>query len=137
MLISGIYQSISFLKPFNPFWGETYQAEICDETGDKSLDLYVEQTCHHPPISHFLVEEVNSLYKISGFYEHKFDKEGFSKVIVWNEGPSTIEFEDGEKITYTLPSMEIQDSKFMKFTGEITIDNKAQDLEAFVRLDGF
>jgi hypothetical protein len=41
--------SVTQLKPFNPIWGETFQAKIGD------TEVYLEQTSHHPPIYHFLV----------------------------------------------------------------------------------
>lgn len=36
---------LSYAKPFNPIMGETFQASI------DSCPVYMEQTCHHPPIS--------------------------------------------------------------------------------------
>jgi hypothetical protein len=41
--------SVTQLKPFNPIWGETFQAKIGD------TKMYLEQTSHHPPIYHFYV----------------------------------------------------------------------------------
>jgi hypothetical protein len=38
----------NFLKPLNPILGETLQVDFSD--GSK---LYMEQTCHHPPVSSF------------------------------------------------------------------------------------
>jgi hypothetical protein len=38
----------NFLKPLNPILGETLQVDFTD--GSK---LYMEQTCHHPPVSSF------------------------------------------------------------------------------------
>jgi hypothetical protein len=37
------------LKPFNPILGETYQSKVNDSY------FYMEQTCHHPPITNFYV----------------------------------------------------------------------------------
>lgn len=36
---------LSYAKPFNPIIGETFQAFI------DNCPVYMEQTCHHPPIS--------------------------------------------------------------------------------------
>ena len=48
-------------KPFNPFFGETYEAYMTlgDVKNDDEADVYrvfCEQTEHHPPISNFLIE---------------------------------------------------------------------------------
>ena len=47
--ISGLHLNISQRKPFNPILGETFQGFI----GNTSV--FLEQVCHHPPISYFLV----------------------------------------------------------------------------------
>jgi hypothetical protein len=47
--ISKIHMSVTQLKPFNPIWGETFQAKIGNS------DLYMEQSSHHPPVYNFLV----------------------------------------------------------------------------------
>ena len=57
MAISGLHHSISFKKSFDPVIGETFQATIQSETKDHSCHVYVEQTSHHPPINHFLIED--------------------------------------------------------------------------------
>lgn len=44
-----IYPTHFFDKPLNPILGETYQARLED-----SSQIYIEQVCHHPPISYFL-----------------------------------------------------------------------------------
>lgn len=48
--------------PLNPILGETYQVE--KENGTK---LYLEQTCHHPPTSHYYLIGPNNKYKIFGY----------------------------------------------------------------------
>lgn len=45
--ISTLHMSLDQIKPFNPILGETFQAWI------KGSPLYLEQICHHPPISAF------------------------------------------------------------------------------------
>ena len=53
-----------FEKPLNPVLGETYQAKSPD-----GGMVYMEQTCHHPPISHFLAEGPEGRYRVSGYSE--------------------------------------------------------------------
>lgn len=61
------YHSSSYiLKPMNPILGETF--ETLFEDGSK---IYLEQTSHHPPISHFLMIGPNNFYKFHGFSNFK------------------------------------------------------------------
>ena len=52
--------------PMNPILGETTQKEMSDGT-----KLYMEQICHRPQISAFLVEDPDGDYTMSGSYEIK------------------------------------------------------------------
>lgn len=62
--LSNIYICTGQNKPFNPLLGETNQGSFAD--GSK---YYCEHTCHHPPISHFLLEHPDGLYRLHGYYE--------------------------------------------------------------------
>ena len=57
-VVSGMHMVATQRKPFNPILGETYQGIWPD--GSK---LFVEHISHHPPISTFLVENVDGLFK--------------------------------------------------------------------------
>lgn len=46
--LSYYYPSHIFDKPLNPILGETYQGSLADGSS-----VYMEQICHHPPISYF------------------------------------------------------------------------------------
>jgi hypothetical protein len=48
--VSYIYPTHCFDKPLNPILGETYQA--IHEDGS---EIFLEQVCHHPPISYILM----------------------------------------------------------------------------------
>lgn len=48
--------------PFNPILGETYQVNKSNGT-----QLYLEQTCHHPPTSHYVIIGPKESYKIFGY----------------------------------------------------------------------
>lgn len=52
--------------PLNPILGETVQRTLPDGT-----KFYGEQTSHHPPITNFMLEAPDSLYRFSGFFEYK------------------------------------------------------------------
>jgi hypothetical protein len=48
--------------PFNPILGETFTVEKTNGT-----KLYLEQTCHHPPTSHYCLYGPKNKYKIYGY----------------------------------------------------------------------
>ena len=48
-------------KPFNPILGETYQSRFNDGT-----KCFLEQTSHHPPVSHFEVRLLLLLAAVFG-----------------------------------------------------------------------
>lgn len=56
--------SVTQLKPFNPIWGETFQAKIGD------TNVYLEQTSHHPPIYHFYVNIFIIISKLEKILNH-------------------------------------------------------------------
>ena len=49
-MVAGLHLNITQRKPFNPILGETYQGFLGDSP------IFMEQVCHHPPISYFLVK---------------------------------------------------------------------------------
>lgn len=51
--VTMLHLSVTQLKPFNPIWGETFQARI--GTGK----IFLEQTSHHPPRCHFNVRIIS------------------------------------------------------------------------------
>lgn len=60
--LSCFHSSGVFLKPLNPILGETY--EMLYEDGSK---IYLEQSSHHPPISHYIMYGPGNSYKFYGF----------------------------------------------------------------------
>ena len=51
------YHDCILEKPLNPVLGETFQV-----TGQDGAKIYLEQTSHHPPRSHCLIEGPNGNY---------------------------------------------------------------------------
>ncbi|CAI2369651.1 unnamed protein product [Moneuplotes crassus] len=84
----------TFEKPLNPVMGETYHAYLEDGT-----QIFCEQTCHHPPISHILIEGPDNLYEFS-MYTGYSAKAGWNSVKVNVIGNKTIKFKDGTSITW-------------------------------------
>ena len=86
--ISRIHLSVTQLKPFNPIWGETFQCKIGD------TKLYLEQSCHHPPIYHFL--HLGNHFKAYG-YQQPLASTGANSFSGSTLGKYIVEFEDGTK----------------------------------------
>jgi hypothetical protein len=85
--------------PLVPILGETYQLEMA--TGEK---LYIEQICHHPSITAFLLEGDGFTY--SGSYQINAALNGPNSVKGWKEGKQTIKFaNDGAKISIVDPML--------------------------------
>mmetsp|Transcript_38151 Transcript_38151/g.89931 ORF Transcript_38151/g.89931 Transcript_38151/m.89931 type:complete len:438 (+) Transcript_38151:138-1451(+) len=89
--------SANFLKPLNPILGETLQTEYSD--GSK---LYMEQTCHHPPISSYHLVGPGGMYQ---YYGHTtFDIGfGYNRMFLNTSGSRTLTFADGGKVEIGFP----------------------------------
>ena len=53
-------------SPLNPILGETIERELYN-----GAKLYFEQTSHHPPVSHFLLEGPNEEVRVHGYAMYK------------------------------------------------------------------
>ena len=64
---------------------------------------------HHPPVSVFYLLGPKNKYKFYGYYEYTAKLKSITGNSVDGQlkGPSTIEFPDGEKITFTYPPVSI------------------------------
>lgn len=101
-VVSGLHCIETLGKPFNPILGSTYQATLGDGT-----PCYIEQTSHHPPVSHYLVQPESGDYQFTGF-------SGIDGKIAWGLdtglssrriGINVIKFADGTRIVFNLPRM--------------------------------
>ena len=99
--LSNIYICTGQNKPFNPLLGETNQGTFVDGT-----KYYCEHTSHHPPISHFLIEHPEGLYRMYGYYEF-IGKMGKNSLVSGLRGPNTLEFKDGSKIRFNAPDWKL------------------------------
>lgn len=78
----------------NPILGETYNGEFEDGT-----KYYAEQSCHRPPVSHFLIYGPNNCYICDGFAEFAAHP-GFNSISVNARGSRKIIFSDGTKVLF-------------------------------------
>lgn len=92
--LSAFNCSTFFLKPMNPILGETYEASWSDGS-----QIYLEQTSHHPPISHFQLYGYNKSYHLSGYSLFK-SSSGLNTLYVSNIGKRSVAFKDGTKIDF-------------------------------------
>ena len=90
--LSALFRSSEQLKALNPMLGETYQCEWEDGT-----KMYLEHTCHTPPISHFYLKSSSNLYTVSGYFDMEMG--GIMKTMLTN----TMQIIPKGKITVYLP----------------------------------
>mmetsp|Transcript_28791 Transcript_28791/g.59015 ORF Transcript_28791/g.59015 Transcript_28791/m.59015 type:complete len:436 (-) Transcript_28791:489-1796(-) len=87
----------NFLKPLNPILGETLQVDYGD--GSK---LYMEQTCHHPPVSAFCLISPGADYTVTGHQTFNVGF-GYNKMFITNKGVRIVTFKDGGSISLDFP----------------------------------
>ena len=92
--IAFLYPCHNWGKPLNPILGETYQATLPD-----GGMIYVEQVCHHPPISYLLMEGPNQSYRFYGYSVFAI-KAHLNEIKLEISGKKCAEFPDGTTITF-------------------------------------
>ena len=117
--------------PLNPILGETVQRVLPD--GSK---FYGEQTSHHPPITNFLLEGPNNLYRFSGFFEYKAWLSGINSLGGSRIGKQIFSFNDGGLLSIKDPVMQITNlisgDRALNFTGQMLITDHINKLEVIV-----
>ena len=97
--LSYYYPCHIFDKPLNPILGETYQGRLAD-----GAQVYMEQVCHHPPISYLLQTGPDDLYKWSG-YSTFVSRVYMNSIDLDVTGTKVLEFKsDGAQIKYNGPN---------------------------------
>ena len=115
--------------PLNPILGETYAASMRD--GSK---IWLEQTSHHPPVTHWYMEGPNNLYKFFGHGQIKAGLAGPNTIKASKLGKHTIVFKNGDKLDYTAPKMQINGvvlgQRTINFVGSFEVIDHKNDLSA-------
>lgn len=93
--IAYFYFEKIFEKPLNPILGETYEAY-----GQDGSVIFLEQSCHHPPISHFMIEGPNQNYTLTGWSSYTV-KAGMNSANITSDGHKLLVFKDGQRIRFT------------------------------------
>lgn len=126
-VIGGLKSSMTQWKPFNPILGETYQAEYKDGT-----QVFLEQTSHHPPVSHYQLIPPNQGYHFFGYAQYTANVSG--NTLKGNRyGPNVASFPDGQKIIFDSPEMWLSGvlwgDRVADFQGGFHIKDKKNDLK--------
>ena len=85
-------------KPLNPVLGETYEAVAVD-----GAKIFMEQTSHHPPITHMYLEGPEGRYTVTGWSGYVIWS-GMNSATLVAEGYKKITFHDGHTIVHTMPN---------------------------------
>lgn len=102
-VVSGSHLSVDMRKPFNPIIGETFEGFWPDGT-----KIYCEHISHHPPISTYLIEHPQGLFKAYGSLEYVGKMSEFGNVLSGGIiGKNHVEFPDGTHIVYDLAPITI------------------------------
>eukprot|EP00696_Hemimastix_kukwesjijk_P004896 gnl/Hemi2/16262_TR5406_c0_g1_i1.p1 gnl/Hemi2/16262_TR5406_c0_g1~~gnl/Hemi2/16262_TR5406_c0_g1_i1.p1 ORF type:complete len:410 (-),score=155.90 gnl/Hemi2/16262_TR5406_c0_g1_i1:252-1481(-) len=96
-VVSGLCRTCTAQKPFNPILGETFQGQFSDGS-----TVFLEQSSHHPPISHFQMLAGSNDYHLHGYAGYKAAVRGNS-VKGQQTGPNILDFRDGTRIVWELP----------------------------------
>lgn len=113
--------------PLNPILGETYSAHMIDGT-----KIWLEQTSHHPPITHWYMEGPSNLYKFFGHGQIKAGLAGPNTIKASKLGKHTIIFNNGDTLDYSAPDMQINGvvlgQRTVNFIGSFYIHDHKNDL---------
>lgn len=112
-LVSGIHNSATLAKAFNPHIGETYSATFGPP--DAPVRVYLEQTRHHPPVSHFVASTTgagptapSAAWSLSGYtsFDSNFRIQE-SALFTRRTGIVAVDFggDQHDRIVYSLPVM--------------------------------
>jgi len=66
---------------------------------DDGTRVYLEQTCHHPPITHMLFEGPEGIYRMDGWNSFQA-KAWLNSVALYVQGHKRITFNDGSFIQW-------------------------------------
>lgn len=122
-------------KPFNPLLGETSQGSFVD--GSR---YYCEHTSHHPPRTHFLVEQPDNKWRLSGHYEC-FGNVGWNDLKSGFRGPNVVEFPDGGVIRFNTVDFKIGGTvageRTIRAYGTVVFEDIQNGLKAFINMNTF
>jgi hypothetical protein len=134
--LSALFRSTQQLKPFNPMLGETYQAHWEDGS-----QIYLEHTCHTPPVSHFYVKDAHGDYIYSGYFDMAMG--GIMKAMFTNsmqtipKGKLTIYLPlNKQRIIYQFPKITLGGilfgQRYVLFDGHMKFEDRDNNLKCVI-----
>ena len=129
------YYDFELAKPLNPILGETFQM-----TGQDGSKIYLEQTSHHPPRSHWVIDGPNNSYTFTG--HGSFDiKSGPRTADVIITGHKKIVFKDGQTIKCSLTDNKLWNifvgTLSWQSVGKQTFEDEANGIKAYIKFDAY
>jgi hypothetical protein len=113
--------------PLNPILGETFTATMADGSF-----IYLEQTSHHPPITHWELVSNAGQFTLSGYGQISAGLSGPNTLYATKKGRCMIKFFDGTVIEYDLPSLQISGlvmgERIMNFVGKFSLRDLTHQL---------
>ena len=102
--------------------------------------FFCEHTSHHPPISNFLLEDRDFLYKLYGYYEIT-GKMGANNFVSGLRGPNTVIFKDGHHIRFGFPSYRlggtVMGDRTVETIGSCTFEDLTNNRKAVLLMNTF
>lgn len=108
-LVAGLQPSASMAKAYNPQIGETFAADF--GPASSTTRIYLEQTRHHPPVSHFTATPSSGAYRLSGYtsFDSQF-RMAESAVYTRRTGVTVIDFggDPEDRIAFVYPTVVVR-----------------------------
>jgi uncharacterized protein YbgA (DUF1722 family) len=134
--LSSLFRSSEQLKSLNPMLGETYQCEWEDGS-----HMYMEHTCHTPPISHLYLKSSNDLFTVSGYIDMEMG--GIMKTMLTNtmqiipKGRITVNLPmTKQKIDFQFPKITMGGAlwgeRYMYFSDHMKFEDRANNLKCVI-----
>ena len=134
--LSALFRSSEQLKALNPMLGETYECEW--EDGSK---MYMEHTCHTPPISHLYLKSSNGLYTVSGYIDMEMG--GMLKALMTNsmviipKGKITVKLlETNQTISFQFPKITMGGAlwgeRYCYFSDHMKFEDRENNLKCVI-----
>ena len=129
------YYDFILEKPLNPVLGETFQC-----IGQDGSKIYLEQTCHHPPRSHWVIDGPDGNYTFSG--HGAFDvKSGPRTADIHISGHKKVVFRDGQTIKCSLTDNKLWNifvgTLSWQTVGKQTFEDEANGIQGFIKFDAY
>ena len=137
-IVSGLHINPMEFKnkpPLNPILGETHTAEQADGTR-----IWLEQTTHHPPITHWYMRGPHSSYIFHGHGQIVAGLAGANTIKASKKGRHVIQFRNGDTVEYTAPNMKISGvvlgQRNVNFEGSFEVTDGNNGIVAVITFEG-